>query len=175
MEKNPHKRARTRAAAKKAAKGTIVALSAIAAVIVPAKARAQTIDCFQDINYGSIVPCPGAATMEIDPSGGVSASGCLNYNGTQIRGRCLITTAFTLTQPIQVSVTGVPENIVSGANNMVVNPVVVRGGTETGQTITFTPSGFVTIVDIGSTLNVGGGQASGTYNGSVTVNVNYAP
>ena len=168
------KREATKKSLKKTAvKSAAIGLSALAASVVPqAGARAQSINCFQGLSYGSILPCVGAATLTITPGGSVSGSGCLNYYGSQLSGRCLVIGSFFPVRPIQISVTGIPADISNGTKTMQVDAFNALGSAS-GPTITVTA--FITVIDIGARLNVGGNQAAGSYSGSITVNANYLP
>ncbi len=148
-----------------------VALSVLAAAGPAADAQAQVVNCFQSLIYGSIAPCTVAGTETVEPDGSVSKS-CVNLMGTQLQGRCLIIGSFFPIKQIQISVTGVPATVTNGTKNMTVKAFNVNG-TASGPTITVTA--FITVVDIGATLNIAGNQASGTYSGGVNVNANYLP
>lgn len=157
-----------------AAGAVAVGLSLAAALAVPQRAAfAQSINCFQSLMYGTAVPCTAAATMAVDPSANVSASPCLNYSGAQLQGKCLVIGSFFPVKPIQISVTGIPAAITNGTKSMTVNGFDINSTAAGAGPITVTA--FVTVVNIGATMNVGGGQAQGTYAGTVNVNANYAP
>lgn len=148
-----------------------VALSVLAAsALTPSPARPQTVKCLQDIIFGSIVPCGSANTVRIDPTGTRTASGCLTVSGPSSRGSCLIKGKLFPITPMTVSITAPSYNIASGGNKMVVNNFDLNTPAA-GPAITVTA--FITTVDIGATLNVGAGQAAGTYTGAATINVNY--
>lgn len=148
-----------------------VALSVLAAsALTPSPAHPQTVKCIQDMQFGSIVPCGAANTVRIEPTGTRTASGCLTVSGPASRGRCLIKGKFFPITPMTVSITAPSYNIASGANKMVVDNFDINTAAA-GPAITVTA--FITTVDIGATLNVGANQASGTYTGAATINVNY--
>ena len=151
---------------------TLVTLSLLAAAQAPGAAMAQAISCPQNMMFGTLMACSAAAaTVTVAPDASSSSSpGCLSVGGTQLQGRCVVTGTFFPVQVMQISVTSPTYTIVSGANDMQVNDFNLQ--TAAGG-LTTTISAFLTSVNIGATLNIDAGQASGAYAGSVTVSVAY--
>jgi len=148
-----------------------VALSVLAATTLPpSPAKAQTVNCLVGIQFGSIVTCGAANTVSVNPTGTRSSSGCLVVSGPLAEARCLIKGSKFPIRPMTVSITAPSYNIASGGNKMVVNNFDLNTA-GAGPTITVTA--FITTVHIGATLNVGAGQAAGSYSGAATINVNF--
>lgn len=142
----------------------------LAAGMLPHVAAAQSISCFQNLNFGSIVACSAADTIRLAPTGGTTAGGCASAGGSPLRGRCALTGTFLPVQVMQVTLSAATATISNGTTNMSITNFD-WGTTAGGPTTTVTA--FVTTVNLGGTLNVGAGQTGGTYTGSFTVNVNY--
>ena len=151
----------------------MVGLSVLAAsalgVAMPA-ALAQSVNCFQTMIFGSIIPCAGGGTVSIDPAGTRTTGGCISVTGPSARGRCLLVGSFFPIRPMQVSITAPTFTITNGTANMNVNGFDLSTAGN-GPTITITS--FIATVNIGATLNVGANQAPGNYSGTATINVNY--
>lgn len=153
-------------------KRAVIALSALAALTAaPTRgARAQTITCIQPLIYGTIGACSSTQTMTIAPNGSVSVSNpCLSYMGSQVRATCSVM-GDPFAGPMRVSVVGAPATINAGGDNMSVGSFDIDGQ---GSVVTISAS-FATL-DVGATLTVDGGQAAGSYSGTVTVSVEYVP
>jgi hypothetical protein len=121
------------------------------------------------LNFGTITASAVAGTVVITPAGARSVTGGVGAvtdgANAPTAGVFTVTGAagygFSITLPASATIT-------SGVNSMTVN------------TFASTPSGSGTLVggtatvNVGATLNVGAGQASGlTYNGTYPVTVNY--
>ncbi len=130
----------------------------------PSAALAQSINCVNQLVFGSIVTCGAAGTVTVRPDG-TSTSSCVTASGPVSRARCIVTQGFPF-RPIQFSVNAATATITNGTSNMNVtnfNIITNAGGTSTTQTVPALD------VPIGATLNVGGTQAAGTYSGSFGV------
>jgi hypothetical protein len=156
-------------------KNTLVTLSVLAAMNGPAQAWAQAISCPQNIMFGTIMPCTAAAaTVTVAPNASTSSSpGCLSVTGAQLQGRCILTGSFFPVQAMQVSITSGTETITSGGNNMDVNGFLLQDASGGGNAPVITITAFLTSVNVGGTLNIDPAQPSGSYSGTVTVNVVY--
>lgn len=151
-------------------------LAALPAAVVPGvvplgPAMAQSIDCFQTLNFGTIETCATGGTVTIDPDGTRTTGGCLSSSGSSSRGRCILTGTFFPVTPMTVSVAAPTYTITKGGgDNMDVNNFQINTA---GNGPAITVTAFITVVNIGADLVVGAAQPSGSYTGAVTVNVNY--
>lgn len=130
----------------------------------PSGAFAQSINCVNQLVFGTIVTCGAAGTVTVRPDG-TSTSSCVTAGGPISRARCIVTQSFPF-RPIQFSVNAATATITNGTSNMNVtnfNIITNAGGTSTTQTVPALD------VPIGATLNIGGAQAAGTYSGSFGV------
>ncbi|MCB1721152.1 MAG: DUF4402 domain-containing protein [Alphaproteobacteria bacterium] len=126
------------------------------------------------LNFGSVTESGAGGTIVVDNGGFNSVTGAVTSIGGTIQPG-----TFTLKgstgRNIQVDVANVA-TISSGANTMTVNALVLYNpaGTITGDPITVT-LGAATVAgfELGGTLNVGAGQAAGTYTGNVAVTAAY--
>lgn len=150
----------------------MVGLSVLAALFCSGRgALAQNISCFQNLDFGSLLPATGAGTATIAPDGTLSTTGgVVGSGGTPFQGRCLVTGQLFPVRPMVISITAPSYNIVDGANNMLVDSFHLNSS-GIGRTVTLTA--FITSVDIGAKLHLAGNQAAGTYTGAFTMNVNY--
>lgn len=135
--------------------------------LIPSNAKAQSLNCIEELIYGEIMTCgsPGTVTVRTD---GSSTTSCVALGGAPVsRARCIATQSFPF-RPMQISITASAFTISSGGNTMSVDSfnIITNAG---GRTATVTAP-FVNI-PIGATLNVGGSQATGTYSGSFGISV----
>ena len=147
-------------------------LAASAAVAAAGPAAAQNINCFQTIIFGSFMECSGAGTVTIDPTGTRTTGGapCLSVSGPSSRGRCLVTGSFFPVRPMQVVITAPTFTITNGTANMNVNGFDLNTAGN-GPTVTITA--FISVVNVGATLNVNANQPEGSYTGVATITVNF--
>lgn len=126
------------------------------------------------LNFGSLTES-SAGTITVDNGDSVSGTtgGVTSIGGTIQSGD------FTLKGSTgrQIDVTA-PASVIlsSGGNTMTVSTFTVNGGGVDINATAFTRSlaaATETGFKLGGTLNVGAGQASGTYTGSVTLTANY--
>ncbi len=156
---------------KKIVSPKILLTCSLAMTVMPQLAQAQSIDCFQNLNFGSIIACPATAdTVRLSPTGGTTSGGCSSAGGSSLRGRCLLEGEFFPVEIMQVTLPAATATIGNGTSNMDITNFD-WGTTAGGPTTTVTA--FITTVDLGATLNVKAGQPDGVYTGSFTVNVNY--
>lgn len=134
--------------------------------LIPQGAKAQSLNCFDPLLFGSITPCGAAGTVTISPSNSQSTS-CVAATAPYSRARCIVTQLFPF-RPIQIQITSPSFLISSGGNNMNVNAFNIIS--DAGGPSTTITAPFVNI-PIGATLNVGSTQASGTYTGTFTISV----
>ena len=155
-------------------KKLLVGLSCLAAsaMMNGQAAQAQNANCFQTLNFGSILACAGAGTVTVDPTGARSTGGaaCLQASGPSSRGRCLLIGSFFPVRPMTVTITTPTVNITNGTTNMSVNNFDLN---TPGNGVSTTVTAFITVVDIGGTLNVAANQAAGTYSGAASIVVNF--
>ncbi len=127
-----------------------------------------TINTLLDLDFGTLAgdtTLAGTATIDPATNAKTVSGGVMDFGGVHRRASFLITgdpnVAFTVILPSSVTVT-------SGGNSMTLNG------------FSSSPSGVGTlnalgirILYVGATLQVGAGQAAGTYSGAFTVIVNY--
>lgn len=151
-------------------KRALVTLSALVTLNLSTlpKAAAQSVSCVQDLIFGSVIACGVANPVTVTPAGAISSPNCTRGGGPYSRGRCLVFGTFP-PQPINITFSANTVTLTQGANNMQVTglDMVVPGRTST------TVTAFTADIPYGGTLNVGGSQASGVYQGSITLNANY--
>lgn len=147
----------------------LVTLSAVVAMNIAdiPKARAQSVSCIQDLVFGSVIACGAANPVTVTPSGTISSPNCTRGGGPFSRGNCLVFGTVP-PQPIQISFAAASFSL-TGPGTMNVTGL---GMVATGRTST-TITAFTTSIPIGGTMNVGGSQASGVYQGTITINANY--
>ncbi|MCB1530416.1 MAG: DUF4402 domain-containing protein [Rhodospirillales bacterium] len=123
------------------------------------------------LNFGSLTEA-GVGTMVVDNlDAGTAGGGVTSIGGTiQAGGYTLKATAaakVTVTAPANVSIT----ETVGGVAKMTVSSFTFDGaaGPLTHTMVAATDTGL----RLGGTLNVGAGQTTGTYTGSVTLTANY--
>ncbi|HYR27817.1 MAG TPA: DUF4402 domain-containing protein [Thermoanaerobaculia bacterium] len=122
-----------------------------------------------DLNFGSLIASPAAGTVTIDPAGTrTSGGGVTLLNSPYSAATFNVTgeplTAYTITLPNAIPIV----HTVNNAFTMVVN------------TFASNPSGTGTLsalgaqqLNVGATLQVAAGQASGLYTGTFDVTVAY--
>jgi len=166
------RRRKSRSAKKNGARVLMVGLSALAASALPAgRAAAQSVNCFQSLSFGTAVTCGVGGTVKVDPQANRTTTGCISAMGPSSQGRCLLKGTFFPVTPMVVSMAAATYTISNGAAaHMNVNGFKLA--TTSGATAV-TVTAFQTNINIGATLNVGGPQASGSYSGTSTINVNY--
>lgn len=110
--------------------------------------------------------CGTPGTVTIQPDNSISAS-CVSANAPYSRARCVATQSFPF-RPMQIEITPTSYTITNGTASMSVTDFnIINNGA--GPTAVVTAP-FVNI-PIGATLNVGGTQAAGTYNGTFIISV----
>jgi hypothetical protein len=137
--------------------------TATATIVIP-----MTITKTVDLNFGSIVPNTGG-TVVITPAGARSATGTVVLFGGVVSAASFnVTGSGTSTYAITLPTTD--HTITSGGNTMTVNNFQ-SNPSGTGALV-----GGAQTLTVGATLNVGSGQAVGTYTNAagfdVTVNYN---
>lgn len=134
------------------------------AIIIP---TGQAILATQNLNFGSISEV-GGGTVTVNTAGAVTDSpGAVSLGGTIEEG--IIRTFGTTGNSVAFTIpaTAILNN---GANTMVVDQFDLNGG---GLTETIIMTNTDTPIPVGGRLNVGAGQAAGTYTGSVTVTATF--
>ena len=128
-----------------------------------------------NMNFGNIAVLSNeAGTVVLAPAGGRTRTGGVTLpsnNGTVAAAQFTITGATGYTYA--VTLPSDPTTVTSGINNMTVN--AFTSTTDGTGTLTGTLTGGSSILKVGATLNVGAGQAAGTYISETpfTVTVNY--
>lgn len=124
----------------------------------------------QSLNFGSLTESGAGGTITVDNTGtpatspGVtSIGGTIQAGGFKLLGS--IGKAVKVTAAAKATLTN------GGGGTMTVNAFTIEGaaGTFVHTMVAATDSGF----RLGGTLNVGAGQATGTYNGSVVLTAIY--
>lgn len=133
-----------------------------------------TLTATQDLNFGTITAGGGAGTVRIDVAGARTVTGGVTeITGGGFQAQSIIAITGSTGVPIDVSMGAASYTVNNGAGDtMAVNTFQIEtNGGGTAQTITLgaTSSTF----PVGATLNVGAGQAAGTYTGTFTINANY--
>ena len=135
------------------------------AVIIP---TGQAILATQDLNFGTIAES-GGGTVTVDTTGGITDSpGAVSLGGTIEEG--IIQTYGNINDSVVFTV---PANInlTNGLGDiMQVDQFDLNGG---GLTESIVMTGTNTAIPVGGRLNVGAGQAVGTYTGTVTVTATF--
>ncbi|MCB1532174.1 MAG: DUF4402 domain-containing protein [Alphaproteobacteria bacterium] len=140
--------------------------AATVAALLSSGADAQTLNCFDNLIYGQIMTCGTPGTVTVRPDGSMTSS-CVSALGPTTRARCIVTQSFPY-KPMQIQISPTTTAINNGGSTMSVTDFNIISNAN-GPTATRTTP-FVS-VPIGATLNVGGTQAGGTYNGSFTISV----
>lgn len=138
----------------------------VEAVIIP---TGQAILATQNLNFGDISES-GGGTVTVNTAGAITDSpGAVSVGGTIEQG--VIQTYGNPGDQVDFTIpaTAVLNN---GGNTMVVDQFNLRtlGG---GLTENITMTGTNTAIPVGGRLNVGAGQATGTYTGAVTVTATF--
>lgn len=138
----------------------------VEAIIVP---TGQAILATQNLNFGSITEV-GGGTVTVNTAGAITDSpGAVSIGGTieqgviQTYGNPGDTVNFT------IPATAILNN---GANTMIVDQFNLRT-VAGGLTETIVMTGTNTAIPVGGRLNVGAGQTTGTYTGTVTVTATF--
>lgn len=144
---------------------------ALPVLMAPDIAQAQSINCFQPISFGTLIPCAATAdTVRISPSTGVATAGsCVGTMGTPLRARCTLKGQY-IPVPMQVTIATPVVVLSNGTANMNLDNLDWNA---TGQGGTITVTAYVTVINLGGTLHVGAAQNAGSYSGSFTATVNY--
>ena len=140
----------------------------INAVIVPSPLAANAI---QDLDFGAFFPGGAPSTIDIDTAG-VPTYGVGIAPEAPPVSEGIIHLVGSTGSVVNLSLTNNTATITNGTTNMVVSQFQINtdaGGTTEAVTL----PGSTLDVPIGGTLNVGAGQAFGTYNGTITVNASY--
>lgn len=127
-----------------------------------------TFTAASNMNFGNVAVTATGDTVVLSNAGSITSCGTTaGYECTGTTSRASVTINGTPGETATLSYS-YPSTLTSGANTMSIG--------------TFTPSlaaGSITLTggsqttNIGATLTVGTSQASGTYNGSITVTANY--
>lgn len=128
----------------------------------------------QALNFGSLTEA-GAGTATIDNTGAISTSATITSVGGTIQ-QGLFTLKGSTGRQIDVTAPASVNISDGGGNLMAVGSFTINGAAGTINATAFTTSlgaATVTGFDLGGTLSISGGQAAGTYNGSVTLTANY--
>lgn len=151
-------------------KKALVTLSAVVALNLPAahKALAQSVSCIQDLVFGSVIACGVANPLEVTPAGAISSPNCTRGGGPYSRGRCLVFGTFP-PQAMSISFAANTVTLTKGADTMQVTGLDMVANGQASTTVT----AFTADIPYGGTLNVGGAQAAGSYQGTITLNANY--
>lgn len=155
-------------------KPLFVALSVLAVAVAGSarQAAAESLNCSNGIEFGTFAACGIPGTATIDPAGGISTTGCLSPVGSSIAGFCILT---GIAGTGVITVAG-PPNLVSGANNMVIDNFLlqVSGSPVAVPSIVITATSGAGALEfhVGATLHIGGAQSGGTYVGTYTVTTN---
>ncbi len=134
----------------------------------PALGAPIAINSVLDLDFGTLAgdaTLPGTATIDPATNAKTVSGGVSDFGGVHRRASFLVTgdpnTAFTVILPSSVTLT-------SGGNTMTLN-----GFSSSPSGVgTLNGLGF-SVLFVGATLQVGAGQAAGTYSGAFTVVVNY--
>lgn len=140
-----------------------------AIILTPIAVTAPT-----DLHFGSITVTAAAGTVVIDTAGGRTVTGGVSeVVGTGSESEAVISVSAGTGINIVLSMAAASFTVTNGLlDTMAVDTFNIRtaaGGATQTVTLTASPGTF----PIGGTLNVGAGQATGTYTGNFTVNANY--
>jgi hypothetical protein len=128
----------------------------------------------QNMNFGSLSENGLGGTLILSTAGGRTPGGGVNSFGAgALQGVVKITAASGV--PLEVSLAATKYMVThttAGANKMTVDSFKLGAGS-VGGILTKTLAGTTGTVPVGARLNVAGGQLSGNYLGSFTVNVTY--
>lgn len=135
------------------------------AVIIP---TGQGILATQNLNFGTISES-GAGTITVNTAGGVtSGGGAVSLGGTVQEG--VIQTYGTAGNTVNFTILPAATLTNGLGGTMVVDQFDLNGG---GLAETITLTGTNAAIPVGGRLNVGAGQATGTYTGTVTVTATF--
>jgi hypothetical protein len=144
----------------------VTASSTAAAVIIAPLTISNTVG----LHFGTAMRGASAGTVVLTPAGVRSATG-----GVTLSPLAPVATVASFTidgEPGRAYTITIPTTDVTisdgGTNSMIVNTFASSPASGT-----YTPAGASTILTVGATLNVLANQASGTYNGTFNVSVNY--
>jgi Mat/Ecp fimbriae major subunit len=119
-----------------------------------------------DLNFAVVLPGTSADTVAVSATGVRTCGAALVCSGTVAAAAFDIAGsggyAYAITLPASITLS-------SGANSMTVNSFT---SSKTGNAGTLAAGGTDNF-SVGATLNVGAGQAAGTYNGTFAVTVDY--
>ena len=135
------------------------------------EANIGVTEIISPLDFAQIGACTATAgTVTVDPNGGaLTTTGCIASTGgapsiAQVR---VVAGQSSNSTRVFIRIPAVA-NIASGGDTMDLNGFALRRGGQVDTTVT--QNGRQTrTYDIGGTLNVDGGQAGGTYTGSVAV------
>jgi len=156
-------------------------LGVLAAVIplsvMPQSAKAAlsiVVSGTVDLNFGTMTETGGGGTMVVDTTGARTPTGAVTaVAGGGLASQGIFSVSGSTGLAIDVSMTAAAFTVSNGGGaTMVVNNfnlVTNAGGATRTITLAANPSTF----PLGATLNVGAGQAAGTYIGNYTINANY--
>ena len=156
------------------ARKSILAVSLIPVTVAPQLALAATpitivVSASQDLNFGTITAGTAGGTVVINTLGARSVTGTVTaVTGAGLEGQG----TFNVSGSTGLAMDATSFTISNGTDSMAVdnfNLLTNAGGTAGTITLVATSSTF----PLGGTLNVGVGQANGTYTGTYTINVSY--
>lgn len=140
--------------------------------------RAIQLTQLTSLNFGTF-SVTGASTAVQAPGGGITYNAGLNAIGAPANSDAVVQIKASKGYAIDLSVAAATATIVNGtAKTMKVNAFKLdeaagMGAFASGSNVTITLSANTASFEVGATLNVGAGQAAGTYTGTFTVNANY--
>ena len=122
------------------------------------------------LNFGVIGACTATAgTVTVDPRGTLTTAGCIASTAGIVQQAGIRVRGGQSSNSIRIFIRVPASAIISDAgNSMNATNFGLRDGGGTVATIT-QRGGQTRTYDMGSTLNVNGGQAGGTYTGTATV------
>lgn len=135
------------------------------AVIIP---TGQAILATQNLDFG-VVAQSGAGTVTVDTAGSASyALGAIDAGGTPEEG--VIQTFGNINDSVAFTIPAAATLTNGLGDTMIVDQFNLNGG-GLADTVTLTATNMS--IPVGGRLNVGAGQATGTYTGTVTVTATF--
>lgn len=151
-------------------------LSLIPLTVIPHQAVAMlsiVVSGTVDMNFGTMTVGAVGGTIEVNNAGARSVTGDVTpIVGGSVPSNGAFSVAGSTGLAMDVSVTAASFDVTNGTTVMSVDNFQLLsdvGGTAGTITLAANPSSYT----LGATLNVGAGQAEGTYTGEYTISVNY--
>lgn len=145
--------------------------------LFPGQAKAMItiiVSATVDINFGSVTETGAGGTVTVDTAGARTVGGSVTaITGAGLESNGVISISGSTGLPIDLSITPATFTVSDGANTMSVNAFDLDTGAGVTDAITVTLTANPSTFPIGATLNVGAGQAAGTYSGTYVVNATY--